>query len=146
MFWKKINLTKLRHIRLRTLVFFTLIYITVSRFIAFYNTNNYSHVSKDGIERELYKNVTSDIWNAKIKPQCSYFNILRSKRTYSTWGIPDRLKFASFGIDNGTYVPVNCTPQFSVAVLVPFREMDRELEFFLPYMHNFLRNQNLHYK
>lgn len=46
----------------------------------------------------------------------------------------------------GEYVPIDCKPLFSTAIIVPYRDRDRQLKDFLTHMHIFLRKQNIHYR
>lgn len=46
----------------------------------------------------------------------------------------------------GEYVPKNCRPNFSVAVIVPYRNRETHLEVFQRFFHNYLRRQQIHYK
>ncbi|KOB72266.1 Beta-1,4-galactosyltransferase, partial [Operophtera brumata] len=54
--------------------------------------------------------------------------------------------FSPTGITNGSYVPECHHPAFSVAILVTHRNRQKQLDIFMPYMHIFLRKQNIHYK
>lgn len=46
----------------------------------------------------------------------------------------------------GEYVPADCAPQFSTAVIVVYRQRETQLNQFLIYMHNYLRKQQIHYR
>lgn len=50
------------------------------------------------------------------------------------------------GLQSGQYLPRHCRPQFSSAVLVPHRNRTKQLELFIPYLHNFLMRQEIHYR
>ncbi|KAL4720944.1 hypothetical protein ACJJTC_002836 [Scirpophaga incertulas] len=56
------------------------------------------------------------------------------------------IDFSANSIANGSYAPTDCNPMFSVAILVTYRNRQKHLDTFLPYMHNFLRKQKIHYK
>ncbi|KAJ8727820.1 hypothetical protein PYW08_016205 [Mythimna loreyi] len=56
------------------------------------------------------------------------------------------INFPKRGILHGGFVPKHCNPMFSVAIVVNYRDRQKQLDVFLPYMHNFLRKQNLHYR
>ncbi|KAJ8726464.1 hypothetical protein PYW07_001162 [Mythimna separata] len=52
----------------------------------------------------------------------------------------------SNGLVNGSYTPEHCNALFSVAILVAYKNRQSQLDIFLPYIHNFLRKQNIHYR
>lgn len=46
----------------------------------------------------------------------------------------------------GEYSPTKCAPKFSVAIIVVYRQREKQLKAFLTYIHNFLRKQQIHYR
>lgn len=46
----------------------------------------------------------------------------------------------------GEYWPPDCRPLFSTAIVVPYRQREEQLNTFLIYLHNFLRQQRIHYR
>lgn len=44
------------------------------------------------------------------------------------------------------YIPERCKPLFSTAIIVPYRQREKQLQAFLIYMHNYLRKQNINYR
>lgn len=46
----------------------------------------------------------------------------------------------------GEYIPSNCSPVFSTAIIVPYRQRIDQLNTFLIYIHNFLRQQQINYR
>lgn len=46
----------------------------------------------------------------------------------------------------GEWWPTTCAPAFSTAVLVVYRNREKQLNAFLTYIHNFLRKQMIHYR
>lgn len=46
----------------------------------------------------------------------------------------------------GEYTPEDCSPSFSTAIIVPYRDRESQLKQFLIYMHNYLRRQQIHYR
>lgn len=46
----------------------------------------------------------------------------------------------------GEYAPADCRPLFSTAIIVVYRQRERQLDAFLIYIHNYLRRQRLHYR
>ncbi|XP_075973100.1 beta-1,4-N-acetylgalactosaminyltransferase bre-4-like isoform X2 [Anticarsia gemmatalis] len=138
---------RLLQLRVSTVITVILCLITVIQFFAAYGKYNYSHLPAEVIETQLFKQITPKLPLSKSKPDCKYDQILSNKESLNPWDIPK--KFDSFnanGVMNGTYMPEHCNPMFSVAILVTYRNRQKQLDIFLPYMHDFLRKQNLHYK
>lgn len=48
-------------------------------------------------------------------------------------------------VNEGGYEPPNCVPRQSVAILIPFRNREKHLLYFLHHLHPFLQRQQLHY-
>lgn len=46
----------------------------------------------------------------------------------------------------GEFIPPNCLPDFSTAIIIPYRKRPDQLKAFLIYIHNFLRRQQIHYR
>lgn len=46
----------------------------------------------------------------------------------------------------GEYLPQKCSPKFSTAIIVAYRQREEQLQAFLIYMHNYLRKQQIHYR
>lgn len=115
--------------------------------IVTYGVYNYPHLPVEVIDSQLYMQITPNIVLQKSKPNCKYEEILESKKSLLNWEVPKTFDdFSAKGLANGSYVPEHCNPMFSVAILVTYRNRQSQLDIFLPYMHNFLRKQNIHYK
>ncbi|KAG7303142.1 hypothetical protein JYU34_013174 [Plutella xylostella] len=106
---------------------------------------NYDHIPLDEIEANLYKHVNPNLKLDPNKPACDYGFIhepdgpmLEIPTSYD--------EFLPTGIANGSFLPSHCNPQLSVALLVTYRKRQKQLDIFLPYIHNYLRKQNIHYK
>lgn len=125
-------------------MFTTLGIIAIVQFFAFAGIYNYTHIPEEILPNELYKRTTPHL--VKKNTLCKYDEILQSTKSIDTWDIPMKNdNFSPAGIANGSHVP-DCAPEFSVAILVTYRNRQKQLDVFLPYMHNFLRKQNIHYK
>lgn len=134
-------------LRVSTLVSIILCLIAVIQLFAFYGTYNYTHIPRDALQHELSKEISPNLVLKKTKPDCTYDHILQSKVSINSWDVPKKFNdFSAAGIANGSFVPDHCNPLFSVAILVTYRNRQSQLDVFLPYMHNFLRKQNIHYK
>lgn len=108
---------------------------------------NYTHISRELVLHELYKQTNPNLVLSKTKLDCDYKPILESQETINNWEVPSKYDdFSVSGLVNGSFVPVQCNPLISVALIVTYRNRQKQLDIFLPYMHNFLRKQNIHYK
>ncbi|CAB3254050.1 unnamed protein product [Arctia plantaginis] len=143
--WSLIN--RLLQLRVNTCVCAIVCLIALVQFFISYGVYNYSHLAPEVIDSQLYKQITPKLHLQKTKPDCKYDEILNNKETVDPWEVPKKIEhFSAKGVDNGSFVPAHCNPLFSVAVLVTYRNRQKQLDVFLPYMHNFLRKQNIHYK
>lgn len=121
--------------------------ITVIQFFSLYRTYNYPHIPVDDIKHELYTELNPNLILKKTKPDCVYDGLLKSKKTISPLEITHKYDdYVPAGVVNGSHVPDNCNPLFSVAILVTYRNRQKQLNLFMPYMHKFLQKQNIHYK
>lgn len=130
--------------RVLTCMFAALGLIAIVLFFSTYGTYHYTHIPEETLHNELYRETTPYL--NKKKTPCVYDEILKSTMSLESWDIPkNNDDFLPTGIVNGSYVP-ECHPAFSVAILVTYRNRQKQLDVFLTYMHNFLRKQNIHYK
>lgn len=140
-------LHRLLQLRVSTCISTILCLITVIQFFSMYGKYNYTHLPAEVIETQLYKQISPKLPLQKTKPDCKYDDILRNEKSLNPWEIPKKYdNFNANGVVNGSYVPEHCNPMFSVAILVTYRNRQQQLDIFLPYMHDFLRKQNIHYK
>ncbi|CAG9786426.1 unnamed protein product [Diatraea saccharalis] len=138
---------KLLQLHISTCVFSTLCLIAIIQFFAAYGKYNYPHLSQHMLLEELHKEVSPLLTLKKNKPVCNYEQILQATESIENWQVPKKYDdFSANGISNGSYSPEDCNPMFSVAILVTYRNRQSQLNVFLPYMHTFLRKQNIHYK
>lgn len=108
---------------------------------------NYTHIPREYIPNELYKEINTKLALSKAKPDCDYSSTLESQKTLNSWEVPRKYDdFSVTGLVNGSFSPSQCNPLMSVAIIVTYRNRQKQLDVFLPYMHNFLRKQNIHYK
>ncbi|KAJ0176945.1 hypothetical protein K1T71_006954 [Dendrolimus kikuchii] len=138
---------KLLQLRVSVCVLSILCLITIIQFFSLFGRYNYAHIPIEDIKNELYTEINPNLALKKSKPDCTYDTILNSKNTLNAWDVPQKYDdFIPVGVVNGSHVPENCNPLFSVAILVTYRNRQSQLDTFLPYIHSFLRKQNLHYK
>lgn len=134
--------------RLSTVLFFLLARHTVRFLLNNYHgdTCRYPHIPRDQIEDMLYKKLNPSLAVDPATSECKY-DLTGPSKPLHLYSIPYRFdEFLPTGIVNGSYWPRNCRPAFSVALVVPFRNRQQHLDRFLPYMHDFLRKQQIHYK
>lgn len=136
--------SRIFHLRVSTLVSCVLGLIAFIHLLAFYGTYNYIHIPREDLPKELYKETSYG--RSKAKADCDYEDILKSEKSVRSRDVRKKAEFSISGIVNGSFVPERCRARFSVAVLVAYRDRPEQLALFLPYMHNFLRKQNIHYK
>ncbi|XP_039753854.1 beta-1,4-N-acetylgalactosaminyltransferase bre-4-like [Pararge aegeria] len=136
-----------RFLQLKLTVWIPLCLITIIQFFAAYGHYKYEHLPEESLNKYLYKHVNPKLVMKKSKPDCKYEDTLHSTKSVHTWDVTNqKLNFIPKGIANGSYTPEDCNPAFSVAILVTYRNRQSQLDVFIPYMHNFLRKQNIHYK
>lgn len=82
---------------------------------------------------------TNFVSNSYTEP-CNY-NILRNIKPH----IQNEKKMEYRSVDSGEYIP-KCKSMYSTAIIVPVRDRKAQLDKFIPYMHEFLMNQNIHYR
>lgn len=125
---------------------FALVIVTFSNFFLC-GSYNYTHIPREHIPNELYQQINPKLTLSKTKPDCEYSSILERRKTLNSWEVPHKYDdFSVNGLVNGSFAPAQCNPLLSVAIIVTYRNRQKQLDIFLPYMHNFLRKQNLHYK
>lgn len=137
--------TRILQVSIRKLLFYAVWLIIIINFFTFFGHTNYSNITRDELVTVLHKAINP---NLKVDSQtvCRY-DFIRSTRTLNALDVPKTFdNFSAEGIINGSYYPRNCRPLFSVAVLVTYRNRQKQLDIFVPYIHNFLRKQNIHYK
>lgn len=49
-------------------------------------------------------------------------------------------------ISGGEYLPQDCRPLISSALIIPYRNREEQLEIFLNFIHHFLQKQKIHYR
>ncbi|KAJ8729323.1 hypothetical protein PYW08_000904 [Mythimna loreyi] len=133
--------------RVYTMIFLILGYKACKLFFWKYCTYGYPHLPAEILETFLYKQRSSKLVLHQSKPYCIYDEILNNTDYLSIKEVTRNVHdFSANGLVNGSYAPEHCNALFSVAIIVPFKNRHRQLDVFLPYIHNFLRKQNIHYR
>lgn len=102
-------------------------------------------VSYDFIDRsDMFKYlVTAPLPDNSTKPLCPIFPNIKFRS--DTGDLLD-LKFnKSEIVMGGRWTPSNCSAQFKIALIVPYRNREEHLSTFVKYMHGFLQAQSIEY-
>lgn len=106
---------------------------------------HYPYIEGHDIYKSLIEKTTSNVTN-KGKIYCEYNNIIKENRfMYREPYISNLFDGTDIRV-GGEYYPPACAPKFSTAIIVPYRNREKHLSFFLTYMHNYLRKQQIHYR
>lgn len=109
--------------------------------------SHYPYISSGDIYDELIEKTTQNItqqWSGKLN--CEYSEIIDENRyMYREPYISSLLDGSDIRM-GGEYIPTTCAPKFSTAVIVVYRQREKQLQAFLTYIHNFLRKQQIHYR
>ncbi|XP_063699413.1 beta-1,4-galactosyltransferase 2 [Culicoides brevitarsis] len=119
-----------------------LIFCWPSRF-----ATHYEFIQREQILSNLVEKTTRNVTLSQaVGPKCDYYDVI-DENLYM-W----RLPFTESILNNynlrlgGEYLPSDCAPRYSTAVIVPYRQRETQLKQFLVYIHNFLRRQRIHYR
>lgn len=108
---------------------------------------HYPYIAVDEMYHEMVEKTTQNITQQSAGVMnCDYSDVI-SENQYMY-----REPYISTLIDGddirlgGEWWPTTCAPKFSTAVLVVYRNREKQLSAFLTYIHNFLRKQMIHYR
>lgn len=138
---KLINLLKLHWVRVAIVL--TFVYcVWPDRY-----ASHYQYISKEDIYSELVEKTTLNITQQLGgKLNCEYNEVIKENRfMYREPYISTLLDGSDIRL-GGEFIPSSCAPKFSTAIIVVYRNRERQLNAFLTYMHNFLRKQQIHYR
>lgn len=99
---------------------------------------NFVYIPEEEMDKHLVKrtNFATDSYIKSCK-----FDLLDNIKPH----IQNSMNMNQPNIDSGEYIP-KCKPTYSTAIIVPVRNRKAQLDVFIPYMHEFLMNQNIHYR
>ncbi|XP_050671166.1 beta-1,4-N-acetylgalactosaminyltransferase bre-4-like [Leptidea sinapis] len=141
-----LGLYSIKNLRISTCVLIVLGCIAVLQLLLLYGSYNYKCISKEDIGKYLYMYLNPKVVKRLDKPACDYEMVYKQVHK-DDWSIIEQSnQFDPSGIVNGSFVPEDCNPQLSIAILVTYRNRQSQLDIFIPFIHNFLRRQKIHYK
>ncbi|XP_037034149.1 beta-1,4-galactosyltransferase 1 isoform X2 [Bradysia coprophila] len=107
--------------------------------------SHYEYLTSDQIFDNLVQRTTRNVTLSQ-QMECDYSDIIMDN-TYMYKTSYQSEIFDSSEIQlGGVYQPERCKPLFSTAIIVPYRQREKQLQAFLIYMHNYLRKQNINYR
>lgn len=107
--------------------------------------SHYKYLHRNEIQHELVEQITSNISMQRMPP-CEYSEIITDNIiTYRSQYRKHVLRGEEI-LPGGEYFPEDCSARFSTAIIVPYRKREEQLHTFLIYMHNYLRQQRIHYR
>ncbi|XP_011196930.1 beta-1,4-N-acetylgalactosaminyltransferase bre-4 [Zeugodacus cucurbitae] len=107
--------------------------------------SHYEYLQRNEIQRELVEQVTSNISMQRM-PACEYSDILADNVITYLSQYREHVLRGEEILPGGEYFPEDCSARFSTAIIVPYRKREEQLHAFLVYMHNYLRQQRIHYR
>lgn len=125
-----------------TIIILYLIFVWPDRY-----ATHYSYIPKEEIYEALIEKTSTNIskdFNGKFG--CEYSELIRENKYLYKKPYTETLIDGNDIRIGGEYIPLNCAPKFSTAIIVPYRNREKQLEHFLIYIHNFLRKQQIHYR
>lgn len=107
---------------------------------------HYPYIASDQILDELIDKTTKNITLQSVgKVSCDYNEVISINKFMYREPYISTL-FDENDIQLGGEWSPKCAPKFSTAVIVVYRQREKQLNAFLTYIHNFLRKQLIHYR
>lgn len=108
---------------------------------------HYAYISPDDIYTELIEKTTQNVTQQMAgQLSCDYNEVISENRyMYREPYISTLLDGSDIRL-GGEWMPSKCAPKFSTAIIVVYRQREKQLNAFLTYIHNFLRKQLIHYR
>lgn len=109
--------------------------------------SHYPYIPAEDIYSELIEKTTLNITQQLGgKLNCEYNEVIDENRYMYREPYISTLLDGSDIRMGGEYIPSKCAPKFSTAVIVVYRNREKQLQAFLTYIHNYLRKQQIHYR
>jgi len=99
----------------------------------------------------VISNISNDLKNETVKKNCSYEDLnlqgpINVSFKYPPPTIEELIKNNTDLGYGGHYKPPSCKALHKVAIIIPYRNRESHLRYFLHYMHSMLKRQRLDYK
>ncbi|XP_037942960.1 beta-1,4-galactosyltransferase 1 [Teleopsis dalmanni] len=107
--------------------------------------SHYDFLTEEDIFEVLVEQVTNNISLQQL-PECDYSAIVGENAYTYLKHYQEKVLRNEEILPGGEYYPRDCKARFSVAIIVPYRQREEQLHIFLTYMHNYLRQQRIHYR
>lgn len=108
---------------------------------------HYAYISSDDMLDALVEKTTENVTKeTNGKFDCEYSDLIRENKLLYKEPYTESLIDGNDIRAGGEYIPPNCAPKFSTAIIVPYRNREKQLNQFLIYIHNYLRKQQIHYR
>ncbi|VVD01278.1 unnamed protein product [Leptidea sinapis] len=112
-----LGLYSIKNLRISTCVLIVLGCIAVLQLLLLYGSYNYKCISKEDIGKYLYMYLNPKVVKRLDKPACDYEMVYKQVHK-DDWSIIEQSnQFDPSGIVNGSFVPEDCNPQLSIAIL-----------------------------
>lgn len=106
---------------------------------------HFPHIKGKHILDNLLEKTASNITHIAGK-QCIYNDIIEENTILYKAPYTEEILGPNEIQPGGEYIPKDCVPRFSTAIIVSYRNREDHLRRFTTYMHNFLRKQKIHYR
>lgn len=108
---------------------------------------HHKYLSDELIEEKLLEKTISNVTMSSVmKPFCEYKHVIDENRLMYHEPFTSTVFNESEVLIGGEFTPTNCVPKFSTAIVVAYRNRPEHLKAFTTYIHNFLRQQHIHYR
>ncbi|XP_034487287.1 beta-1,4-galactosyltransferase 2 isoform X1 [Drosophila innubila] len=107
----------------------------------------YDYIDRKHMEESLLAETTTNVSRTQLSADdCSYKEVIDgSSFVYDAFHREKIHRGEEIRL-GGEYQPEECRARYSTAVIVPYRDRQEQLAAFLSYMHNYLRQQLIHYR
>lgn len=136
---KSIKVNKLLVVSI--IIFLYCVWPTPNRF-----ASHYDYIKAENIFDNLIQATTKNISQQVAIMRCDYDTTIEENTNLYTDFYRKELISTTTIREGGEFYPEDCSSSFSTAIIVPYRQREKQLSLFLIYMHNFLRKQNIHYR